>query len=157
MSNFIVITHDTLQVEQVSKQVTDTGTGATSLFVGTTRDTFQGKKVIKLEYEAYVPMAKKKLTELCNRLRVKWDDLYHIAIYHRLGKVGPCEASVIIAISSAHRKASLEAVHFAIDELKATVPIWKKELYEDGSEWKENKECFFTAASKKGRKSRGNA
>ena len=67
MSNFIVITHDTLQVEQVSKQVTDTCTGATSLFVGTTRDNFQGKKVVKLEYEAYVPMAKKKLNELCNR------------------------------------------------------------------------------------------
>merc|ERR1712110_584943 len=73
----------------------------------------------------------------------KWPDLHHIGIYHRLGQVGPCEASVIIAISSAHRKESLEAVQFAIDELKATVPIWKKELYEDGSEWKENKECFW--------------
>merc|ERR1711956_77351 len=91
----------------------------------------------------YTPMAKKKLKELCNRLRVKWTDLYHIAIYHRLGEVGPCEASVIIAISSAHRKASLEALHFAIDELKATVPIWKKELYEDGSMWKQNSECFW--------------
>ena len=74
---------------------------------------------------------------------MKWEDLHHIAIYHRLGEVGPCDASVIIAISSAHRKASLEAVHFAIDELKATVPIWKKELYEDGSEWKENKVIIF--------------
>ena len=145
MSNFIEITHDMLDVNQISKQVTEPCTGATSLFVGTTRDNFQGKKVIQLEYEAYVPMAKKKLVELCNRLRVKWSDLHHIAIYHRLGLVGPCEASVIIGISSAHRKASLEAVQFAIDELKATVPIWKKELYEDGSEWKENKECFFSA------------
>jgi len=144
MSNFIEITFDVLDINQVSKQVTEPCTGATSLFVGTTRDNFQGKKVIQLEYEAYVPMAKKKLTELCNRLRVKWSDLHHIAIYHRLGLVGPCEASVIIGISSAHRQASLEAVHFAIDELKATVPIWKKELYEDGSEWKENKECFFS-------------
>ena len=89
-------------------------------------------------------MAKKKLKELCNRLRVKWADLHHISIKHRLGQVGPCEASVIIGISSAHRKSSLEAVQFAIDELKATVPIWKKELYEDGSIWKENKECFWT-------------
>lgn len=144
MSNFIEITFDVLDINQVSKQVTEPCTGATSLFVGTTRDNFQGKKVIQLEYEAYVPMAKKKLTELCNRLRVKWSDLHHIAIYHRLGLVGPCEASVIIGISSAHRQASLEAVQFAIDELKATVPIWKKELYEDGSEWKENKECFFS-------------
>jgi len=148
MSNFIEITFDVLDINQVSKQVTEPCTGATSLFVGTTRDNFQGKKVIQLEYEAYVPMAKKKLNELCNRLRVKWSDLHHIAIYHRLGLVGPCEASVIIGISSAHRQASLEAVQFAIDELKATVPIWKKELYEDGSEWKENKECFFSNAAK---------
>jgi len=105
----------------------------------------KAKKVVKLEYEAYEPMAKKKLKELCNRLRVKWADLKNIAIFHRLGAVGPREASVIIAVSSAHRKDSLEAVQFAIDELKATVPIWKKELYEDGSEWKENKECFWTS------------
>jgi len=142
--DFIDITEEPLKVEDISAQVTDKCTGATSLFVGTTRDNFEGKKVIKLEYEAYVPMAKKKLKELCNRLRVKWADLHHISIKHRLGQVGPCEASVIIAISSAHRKSSLEAVQFAIDELKATVPIWKKELYEDGSIWKENKECFWT-------------
>jgi len=141
--DFIEITEEPLKVDEISAQVTDKCTGATSLFVGTTRDNFDGKKVIKLEYEAYTPMAKKKLKELCNRLRVKWTDLYHIAIYHRLGEVGPCEASVIIAISSAHRKASLEAIHFAIDELKATVPIWKKELYEDGSMWKQNSECFW--------------
>ena len=55
------------------------------------RDNFNGKKVVKLEYEAYIPMAKKKLKELCNRLRVKWADLHHIAIQHRLGLVGPCE------------------------------------------------------------------
>ena len=71
-------------------------TGATSLFVGTTRDNFQGKKVVKLEYEAYTPMAKKKLQELCNRVRVKWPEICHIAVYHRLGPVGPCQASVII-------------------------------------------------------------
>lgn len=88
-------------------------------------------------------MAKKKLQELCNRLRVKWPDLHHICLQHRLGQVDPCQASVIIGISSAHRKSSLEALHFAIDDLKANVPIWKKEIYEDGSQWKENKECFF--------------
>lgn len=147
MTNFIHITEKALDVQEISEKVTESSTGATSLFIGTTRDHFHGKKVLKLEYEAYVPMAKKKLKELCNSLRVKWPDLHHIGIYHRLGQVGPCEASVIIAISSAHRKESLEAVQFAIDELKASVPIWKKELYEDGSEWKSNKECFFTKKS----------
>jgi len=92
--DFIEITEEPLKVDEISAQVTDKGTGATSLFVGTTRDNFDGKKVIKLEYEAYTPMAKKKLKELCNRLRVKWADLYHIAIYHmhnlvKLGLVKP--------------------------------------------------------------------
>ena len=98
MTDFIHITEEPLEVQKVSDQVTDTSTGATSLFVGTTRDHFQGKKVLKLDYEAYIPMANKKLKELCNRLRVKWPVLHHIAIYHRLGTVGPCEASVIIGI-----------------------------------------------------------
>ena len=96
MTDFIHITEKALDVQEISEKVTEPSTGATSLFIGTTRDHFQGKKVLKLEYEAYVPMAKKKLKELCNSLRVKWPDLHHIGIYHRLGQVGPCEASVII-------------------------------------------------------------
>ena len=96
MVDFIEITNEVLNVQAISEQVTETSTGATSIFVGTTRDYFQGKKVVKLEYEAYEPMAKKKLQELCNRLRVKWSDLKNIAIFHRLGAVGPREASVII-------------------------------------------------------------
>ena len=96
MTDFIHITEKALDVQEISEKVTEPSTGATSLFIGTTRDHFQGKKVLKLEYEAYVPMAKKKLKELCNSLRVKWPDLHHIGIYHRLGQVGPCEDSVII-------------------------------------------------------------
>ena len=96
MTDFIHITEKALDVQEISEKVTEPSTGATSLFIGTTRDHFHGKKVLKLEYEAYVPMAKKKLKELCNSLRVKWPDLHHIGIYHRLGQVGPCEASVII-------------------------------------------------------------
>jgi len=71
---------------------------------------------------------------------VKWD-VVHIAMYHKTGLVPIGDASVIIAISSVHRDSGLEAVHWAIDELKATVPIWKKEFYEDGSIWKGNAEC----------------
>jgi len=76
-------------------------------------------------------------------MRSKWP-VKNIAIYHRLGVVPVKEASVIIAVSSAHRLQAIEACHFGIDELKAKVPIWKKEVYEDGSTWKENKECHFS-------------
>jgi molybdopterin synthase catalytic subunit len=89
-------------------------------------------------------MAIKELEKLCNQVRQKWDVL-KIAIVHRIGEVPIGEASVIIVISSAHRRESLEAVHWAIDELKATVPIWKREFYEDGqTSWKQNSECCFT-------------
>ncbi|KAG2450479.1 hypothetical protein HYH02_004980 [Chlamydomonas schloesseri] len=84
-------------------------------------------------------MALKKLQELGQQVQQKWS-VCKVAIAHRVGTVLVGEPSVIIAVSSAHRRESLEAVHWAIDELKATVPIWKKEFFEDGSTWKENEE-----------------
>uniref|UniRef100_A0A383VWQ1 Molybdopterin synthase catalytic subunit n=1 Tax=Tetradesmus obliquus TaxID=3088 RepID=A0A383VWQ1_TETOB len=136
---FVEVTDQALDFAKYTQLVTDPAAGAISSFIGTTRNNFQGKAVLRLEYEAYVPMAVAKLKELCQQLHSKWD-VTHVAMAHRTGVVEVCEASVIIAVSSAHRKASLEATHWAIDELKATVPIWKKEFFQDGSMWKENEE-----------------
>lgn len=98
--------------------------------------------MLSLEYEAYEPMAMKQIELICEGLRRQWPDIVNIAICHRLGLVAVREASVVIAISSPHRKTSLDAVEVAIDELKKRVPIWKKEIYiGDESTWKENKEC----------------
>lgn len=145
----VLVTYSTLDVGLISASVTSPCTGATSLFVGTTRDNFGGRKVVNLEYEAYEGMATKELAKLCVDLRSRWGNLHKIAIHHRLGEVKVTEASVVIAISSPHRKESLEAVHYCIDQLKATVPIWKKEIYEDeeGGTWKENQECSWTGGS----------
>ena len=151
MTNFIKITTDVLDVGAITTQVSDPTTGAISLFVGTTRNEFNGKKVIRLDYEAYIPMAEKKMEKLCDNIRSKWPDKIHnIAMHHRLGRVEPTESSVVIAITSAHRKESLDAVQYAIDSLKATVPIWKKEVYDESNneEWKENKECLWSQSSK---------
>ncbi|EDO45567.1 predicted protein [Nematostella vectensis] len=138
-----VITPDVLHVEQVMALAQSPSAGAVSLFVGTTRDNFEGKNVVRLEYEAYIPMASSEMRKICKLAREKWN-IMKIAIYHRIGIVPIGEASVIIAVSSAHRKESLEAVSFIIDTLKATVPIWKKEIYEQGeAQWKENKECSW--------------
>ncbi|EDW83962.1 uncharacterized protein Dwil_GK13883 [Drosophila willistoni] len=122
----------------------DPGCGASSVFVGTTRDSFEGKKVLSLEYEAYEPMAIKEMKTICTDLRAKWPDLKHIVIYHRLGSVPVGEASVVIATSAPHRLSALESVSLAVDQLKTRVPIWKKELYEgdDPAQWKENKESL---------------
>jgi len=138
-----IVTEEKLDLMKIYNEVLEPSCGAISTFVGVTRDHFNGKKVIKLEYEAYKPMAEKELFKICKQVREKWE-VVHIAIYHKTGLVPIGDASVIIAISSVHRDTGLEAVHWAIDELKATVPIWKKEFYEDGSVWKGNAECRHT-------------
>ncbi|XP_071542116.1 molybdopterin synthase catalytic subunit isoform X1 [Panulirus ornatus] len=141
--DYFKLTQDALSVEEVTSLITDPSCGAISLFVGTTRDNFQGKIVERLEYEAYNEMAEKEMHKLCKQAREKWS-LKHIALYHRLGLVPVTESSVIVAVSSEHRRESLDAVSFLIDSLKASVPIWKKEVYSDGSgEWKKNKECVW--------------
>ena len=92
------------------------------------------------QYEAYVPMAERELRVIIQKARQRWS-LRHVAIAHRIGVVPTAESSVEIAISSTHRKEALAAVQYAIDELKAQVPIWKKEVYDGAvAEWKENKE-----------------
>lgn len=137
------ITEDRLDLEKLTNFVTSPSCGAVSVFIGTTRNNFDGKKVLQLEYEAYIPMAKKKMVEICQQIRKSWS-IEKIAMEHRIGVVPVAEASIIIAISSPHRKESLEAVQYAIDMVKAVVPVWKKEIYEDDmSEWKENKECYW--------------
>jgi molybdopterin synthase catalytic subunit len=116
----------------------DTSCGAVANFVGITRDSFQGKKVVKLSYEGYVPMAKKELRQLCHEVATQFD-VRRIAAVHILGDCPVGEASVILAASSPHRRAAIQAIEFLIDELKARIPIWKLEVYEnDESVWKEN-------------------
>ena len=121
--------------------------GAIVTFSGVTRDNFEGQEVVRLEYEGFAPMAEREMAKICAEARRRWPDLTRVAMAHRLGVCPVQEASVIIAVSSPHRKDALEAAHFAIDRLKATVPVWKKEFYgggrggrEEPGKWKENKE-----------------
>ena len=137
--NIVEITPSKINLNEVAESVGDDGSGATSLFVGTTRDNFKGKFVKRLEYEAYESMAIKEVKRVIVEARKKWN-LFHVAVHHRTGVVPVRETSIVIAVSSAHRKDSLEAVQYLIDTIKATVPIWKKEVYSDGTSWKENAE-----------------
>ncbi|KAI9266242.1 Molybdopterin biosynthesis MoaE [Helicostylum pulchrum] len=122
-------------LDEVTALVQDDGAGAITTFSGTTRNIFQDKVVLELDYEAYVPMAKKVLFEIIKESREKWD-LKHIAVYHRVGNVPVGKTSVIVATSSKHRGDSMDAARYLIDELKDRCPIWKREVYEDGSIWK---------------------
>ncbi|XP_074310634.1 molybdopterin synthase catalytic subunit [Silene latifolia] len=127
--------------------------GAIATFSGTTRDSFDGKTVVELRYEAYVPMAIRCIKSICSTARKMWN-LNLIAVAHQLGRVPVAETSVFVAISSVHRVDALDACKYLIDELKASVPIWKKEVYANGEIWKENSE-FLERKSELGKPSHG--
>ena len=138
--NEVIVTAESLPLGALAARVVCPTAGAIATFIGTTRDNFEGKAVLRLEYEAYQPMAERQMLAIIQRARAQWE-LRHVAISHRVGVVPTTESSVEIAVSSAHRKEALAAVHFLIDELKAQVPIWKKEIYAgEAACWKENKE-----------------
>lgn len=120
----------------------DPSCGGVASFVGITRDNFQGKTVVRLSYEAYVPMARKEIRKLCEESVEKYPSIRRIAAVHVIGDCPVGQASVILACASPHRREALQCCEFLIDELKATVPIWKREVYagDEGSVWKENVE-----------------
>jgi molybdopterin synthase catalytic subunit len=123
-----------LSVDAAVAEVRDDAAGAIATFVGTTRASSRGRDVIHLEYEAYEGMAEQVMADLAAKL-VERHELCKVAIHHRTGLVEIGETSVVIAVSAPHRAAALEACREAIDELKVTVPLWKKETYVGGEEW----------------------
>ena len=130
----IELTEKTLDSEKITDKVRRDTNGAVVTFLGTTRDNFEGKTVVTLEYEAFDEMAVKKLEEVRQELMAEFG-LEQIAISHRVGIVGIGEISLVIAVGSPHRKEAFNACHKAVDRIKEVVPIWKKEVYKDGSRW----------------------
>ena len=123
-----------LDLQAAVDEVAGEDAGAVATFVGTVRRSSRGRDVTYLEYEAFEEMAEPMLVRLGAELKAK-HDLCEVAIHHRLGRVEIGEPSVVIAVSAPHRAAALEACREAIDTLKGTIPLWKKEVYADGEEW----------------------
>ena len=123
-----------LSLERVVAEVASDDAGAIATFVGTTRSQSRGRDVVRLEYEAYEGMAEAEMERIAAALRGR-HEILAVAIHHRVGPVEIGERSVAIAVSAAHRAAALDACRDAIDTLKQTVPLWKKELYVGGEEW----------------------
>lgn len=123
-----------LSVDAVVAEVRSPDAGAIATFTGTTRRRSRGRDVVHLEYEAYEDMAEAEMERIARDLKHK-HELCEIAIHHRVGRVQIGEESVIIAVSAPHRAGALAACREAIDTLKETVPLWKKEIYEGGEEW----------------------
>ena len=128
------LSDEPLSLEDVAREVARDDAGAIATFVGTTRAHSRGREVIRLEYEAYEGMAEAEMERIAGVLRDR-HDVIDVAIHHRVGPVEIGETSVVIAVSAAHRAAAFDACREAIDTLKQTVPLWKKELYVGGEEW----------------------
>ena len=128
------VTDKPINLQELVDFVSDPEAGAIATFIGTTRNNNEGRKVIGLDYEAYPEMAEKELARLGEEAKKKWQ-IRRMAVIHRIGPVQITEPSVIIAVSAAHREAAFAACRFAIEEIKRSVPIWKKEVYEGGEIW----------------------
>lgn len=131
----IRLTSDPIDYAEVAESVRSPASGAVVLFLGTVRELTEGRRTLALDYDAYGPMAEAKLNELERQARERWP-VDQLAIVHRVGRLNLGEVSVAVAVSCPHRQDAFEAARFVIDTLKATVPIWKKENWSDGtSEW----------------------
>ncbi|MHB1146840.1 MAG: molybdenum cofactor biosynthesis protein MoaE [Lutibacter sp.] len=130
----VLITSEKLRIQDCYDFVQDASCGGIALFVGTVRNSTKNKEVLLLDFSAYEPMALKEMRKIADLALTKFQ-IHKIAIHHAVGKLQIGDIPVIIAVSSAHRKAAFEACEFAIDTLKETVPIWKKEHFEDGEVW----------------------
>ncbi len=130
----IKISAEKLSIDDCYDFVVDTACGGICLFVGTVRNKNKGESVTHLDFESYEAMAVKELRKIASTSIQKFD-VSKISIHHRVGQVGITEKAVIIAVSTVHRQKAFEACQFAIDSLKESVPIWKKEFLENGSYW----------------------
>ncbi|MEM1325204.1 MAG: molybdenum cofactor biosynthesis protein MoaE [Bacteroidota bacterium] len=130
----IQIKEEPLSVDECYQLVQDGAAGGTSLFVGTVRDATKGRTVVRLDFEAYTPMAISEMQKIATTAVERWQ-VQKMCIHHRIGSLTVGEIAVIIAVATPHRKAAFETCQYAIDTLKETVPIWKKEIFGDGEVW----------------------
>jgi molybdopterin synthase catalytic subunit len=130
----IKITEKPIDIQKVIDTASSLGAGAVNVFVGTVRNNAHGKNVLWLEYEAYESMAVSEIRKIIEEASHRWP-LLGWAVSHRIGTLKPGEVSVVVAVSSPHRKQAFEACEYIIDTLKEKTPIFKKEIFEDGEEW----------------------
>lgn len=137
----IRVTPDELNTAEAVAAVGSAAAGAINVFLGVVRDNNLGRRVQYLEYDAYPSMAEKVMRELAEEAKERFG-LEDCAVLHRTGRLEIGEASLLIAVSCGHRAASFEAGHWLVNEIKKTVPVWKKEVWEDGEAWVEGPESL---------------
>ena len=130
----ILITRKPLDPGIITSSVENRVNGAVVTFLGTTRSETRGKQVLYLEYEAYEEMAEKMLTRIVEEIRQEWN-IEYVAIAHRFGRLEIGEISLVAAVGSPHRSEAFSACQYIVNRIKENVPIWKKEVFEDGEVW----------------------
>ena len=130
------LTTEEISVDEVVGWLVDPAIGAVVTFVGVVRGETDGREVRCLEYEAYPEMAEEMLRQIGDEVRARWKTIREVAIVHRVGRLQVGETAVVIALSAAHRQDTFDALRYAIDRLKEIVPLWKKEVWADGAEWR---------------------
>jgi molybdopterin synthase catalytic subunit len=134
MNTDIKISAEALNIADCIQWVMSPQCGGIDVFIGTVRDNTKGKKVLRLEFEAYESMALKQMQKIAHQAMEKWK-VNRVLVHHRTGVLSAGEVPVVIAVAAPHRDAAFDACRFIIDTLKQTVPIWKKEVFEDGEVW----------------------
>ena len=130
------ITSETISADEVIARLADPAVGAVATFVGVVRGQTDGRRTLYLEYEAYPEMVEDTLVQIGQEVQARWPTIQQVAIVHRIGRLEIGEPAVVIALSAAHRPEVFDGLRYAIDRLKEIVPIWKKEVWEDGTEWR---------------------
>ena len=133
------ITREPISISDLRARLLEGDSGAVVVFDGVARNNTKGRRTLYLEYEGYEPMALRTMNQIGREVHERWP-INRLGIIHRLGRIEIKESSVVIVVTSAHRKIAFEACHYAIDRLKKIVPIWKKEYFEDGAVWVQNPE-----------------
>ncbi|PYZ97436.1 molybdenum cofactor biosynthesis protein MoaE [Alteribacter lacisalsi] len=128
------ITSEPVDITEVIEKVTHRNAGAVNTFIGTVRELTNGKRTLYLRYDAYVPMAEKQLARIGDEIKRDYPEA-KVAITHRIGELAISDVAVVIAVATPHRADAFDASRYAIERIKEIVPIWKKEHWEDGSEW----------------------
>ncbi len=133
---YVALTADALSIGSLHDWAVDPGCGAVVVFSGTVRDHSEGRQGVEhLEYEAYEEQAVPRMGDIAAEARRRWPDLGRLAVVHRTGRCELGEPTVVVAASAPHRAEAFEAARFAIDALKASVPIWKRERWDGGEDW----------------------
>jgi MoaE-MoaD fusion protein len=139
-SDIFEITRRPIDIAGLRARLLEGESGAVVIFDGVARNNTKGRRTLYLEYEGYESMALRTMEQIGGEIHERWP-INRVGIIHRLGRIEITESSVVIVVTSAHRKVAFEACQYAIDRLKKIVPIWKKEYFEDGAVWVENAEA----------------